>query len=127
VPVISAFYAGLLGLLAIAIAVQCGRVRGKTEITLGDGGNPELQTAMRRHANFVEFVPLVLVLIALLELNGVSKAAIHGLGAGLLVARLCHAVGFGSEGPIGVLRAVGAAGSTLVLLIASIWSIVVFI
>lgn len=50
---------------------------------------PELLLAMRRHANFIEFVPLalvlVLVLIAMLELNGVSTTASHALGAGLVV------------------------------------------
>lgn len=46
---------------------------------------PELLLAMRRHANFIEFVPLALVLIAMLELNGVSTTASHALGAGLVV------------------------------------------
>ena len=126
-PVITALYAGLLGLMSIGIAVAVGRVRGATGISIGDGGNIEVTAAMRRHANFIEFVPLSLILIALLELNGVSGTAVHALGAGLVVARLCHALGYSSDESGSVLRPIGAVGSTLVLAIASIWAIVVFL
>lgn len=125
-PNITAFYAGLLGLLSIGIAVQVGRVRSATGISIGDGGNLEVIGAMRRHANFIEFVPLSLILIALLELNGVGHPVIHGLGAGLVVARLCHAVGYRADGSMQTLRAIGAVGSTLVVAIASIRAVTVF-
>jgi len=125
-PVITALYAGLLGLMSITIAVVAGRARGKADVSIGDGGNIELIAAMRRHANFVEVVPLALILVGLLELNGVGDGAIHGLGASLVVARLCHAIGYGTSESLVVLRAIGAGGSTLVLLVASIWAITVF-
>ena len=125
-PVITALYAGILGLMSIAIAFQAGRMRGQTGISIGDGGNTELLLAMRRHANFIEFVPLALVLIGLLELNGAPPAAIHGLGIGLVVTRGCHAVGLKADTVQGPLRAIGAAGSTLVIAVASIWAIVIF-
>ena len=48
-PIITALYAGILGLVAIGIAMAAGRVRGSTGITIGDGGNVELIVAMRRH------------------------------------------------------------------------------
>jgi hypothetical protein len=125
-PTITVLYAGLLGLISIAIAVVVGRVRGKVDVSIGDGGNVELIAAMRRHSNFVEVVPLALILIGLLELNGVGSSAIHGLGAGLVVARICHAVGYGTNESLLTLRIIGAAGSTLITLIASIWAITVF-
>ncbi|HIF93479.1 MAG: MAPEG family protein [Myxococcales bacterium] len=126
-PAITAFYAGLLGLLSIAIAVAVGRVRGKANVSVGDGSNLEVIAAMRRHANFVEFVPMTLILIALLELNGVGNAAIHGLGSVLLVARLSHAFGYRADESRNAFRAIGAAGSTLALLVASVWSIIIFL
>jgi uncharacterized membrane protein YecN with MAPEG domain len=125
-PTVTALYGGLLGLLGIAIAVVVGRVRGATGISIGDGGNIELIVAMRRQANFVEFVPLSLILIGLLELNGVGSIAIHALGAGLLIARLCHAIGFRSDESMMIFRQIGAIGSTLLLAIASIWGITIF-
>lgn len=126
-PAITAFYAGLLGLLSIAIAIAVGRVRGNANVSVGDGGNLEVIAAMRRHANFVEFVPMTLILIALLELNGVGDSAIHGLGAVLLVARLSHAFGYRADESFGAFRSIGAIGSTLALLVASVWSIIVFL
>jgi uncharacterized membrane protein YecN with MAPEG domain len=63
-PAVTAFYAGLLGLMAIAIAFKAGRLRGRLNVPIGDGGNRDLLLAMRRHANFAEWAPLALVLIA---------------------------------------------------------------
>lgn len=125
-PIITALYAGLLGLMSIGIAVAVGKVRGSTGISIGDGGNLELIAAMRRHANFVEFVPLSLILIGLLELNGVGSTAIHALGAGLVFARLCHAVGFRTDDSMKALRPIGAVGSTLIVAVSSIWAITLF-
>ena len=125
-PQITALYAGLLGLMAIALALAVGRLRNSESVSIGDGGNLELIAAMRRHANFVEYVPLTLLLIGLLESNGVSAGAIHGLGTSLFLARLFHAVGYGTNESLMTLRIIGAAGSTLVLAVASIWSITVF-
>ncbi len=123
-PSITLLYAGLLGILSIIVVLSVGKVRGSTGISIGDGGDPKVITAMRRHANFVEFVPLSLILIALLELNGVGGNVIHGLGGGLFFARVCHAVGFGTESGLKHLRTVGALGSVLVVAVASVWSIV---
>jgi uncharacterized membrane protein YecN with MAPEG domain len=91
-PTITALYAGLLGLVSMVIAFKAGRLRGKKNIPLGDGGDRELLLAMRRQSNFVEYVPLALILIGLLELNHVQPIALHTLGAALVVARVqsCH-------------------------------------
>lgn len=126
VPVITALYAGILGLMSIVIAFMAGAKRGATGILIGDGGNLELIVAMRRHANFVEFAPLTLILIGLLELNGVGHTAIHALGAALVVARASHAYGFNGENANNIFRTIGAAGNTLVIAVASVWAIVVF-
>ncbi len=72
-PVVTLLYAGLFGLMAIAVAIPAGRLRSVTGISVGDGGNPDLVLAMRRHANFVEWVPIALILIGLLEMNGVCS------------------------------------------------------
>ena len=125
-PLITALYAGILGLIMIGIVVAVGRVRAATDVSIGDGGNVDVIVAMRRHANFVEFVPLILILIGLLEMNGVANGAIHGLGAGLVVARLCHAYGYRGDDSMRAFRAIGAIGSTLILAVASGWAIAVF-
>ena len=125
-PTITLLYAGILGLVSIAIAFKAGAMRGKTGISIGDGGNAELLLHMRRHANFIEFTPLALILIMLLELSGAPGLAVHLLGAGLLVTRISHAVSLKADTIQGFGRTFGAAGSTLVIAIASIWAIVNF-
>lgn len=124
-PVITALYAGLLGLFSMVLAAGAGIQRGKKGIDAGDGGDRDLLLAMRRHGNFTEYVPLALVLIALLELNGVRGAALHGLGITLLIGRLLHAAYF-TQGVQSVPRGIGAGLTALVIAIASIWSIALF-
>jgi uncharacterized membrane protein YecN with MAPEG domain len=126
-PIVTALYAGLLGLLAVAVAFPAGMLRGKLNIPVGDGGNPALLLAMRRHANFAEWVPLALLLIALLELNGVSARAIHGLGAALVIARLLHAIGLKSNTMKNAVRGLGAMATALITVTASVWLLIVFV
>jgi len=123
---ITALYAGLLGLISLWLSFGAGRLRGKTGISIGDGGNPELLLAMRKHANFTEYAPLFLILLALLEVNDVPSMALHAMGGGFVVARVCHGVGLKADTMAGMGRLVGAAGSALITLVASIWAIVTF-
>ena len=125
-PATTALYAGILGLMAIALAFPAGAIRGKKKISIGDGGDMELLLAIRRHGNFTEWVPLTLILIGLLEVGGVSTTAIHALGAGLVVSRISHAAALKADTIEGIGRIVGAGGTTVVLAVASVWSIVLF-
>jgi hypothetical protein len=82
------------GLLSFWFLVLSWRVVQKRQagINLGDGGDPDMLRRIRGHGNFSEYVPLVLLLMALLESGGLAKWVIHALGATLLVARLLHGV-----------------------------------
>src|SRR5215813_11733509 len=92
--------AGLLGLLGIALLSNVGRMRGRTKIFIGDGGNEELITAMRVQANFVENVPLGLILIWLVSAS-YGPATIAALSVGLVLARALHAAGMLGYLPFG--------------------------
>jgi len=109
----------------MVIAFKAGRLRGKKNIPLGDGGDRELLLAMRRQSNFVEYVPLALILIGLLELNHVQPMALHALGAALVVARVSHALGMKIDTMQVPARFIGASLTALVVVVASIWAIVV--
>jgi uncharacterized membrane protein YecN with MAPEG domain len=112
---ITAFYAGLLAILALVLGLQVGRMRLRTGISLYDGGNKELAVAVRRHANFIENVPLALLLIMLAELNGTRVPIVHGLGVTLLVARILHPFGLDYDRMRTPLRGIGAGLTTLVI------------
>lgn len=88
---VTPIYAGLLAIwfLVLSIRVVQGRV-GRGKPSLGDGGSPDMLRRIRGHANFAEYVPMVLVLMGLLELGGLTKWALHALGTMLLTGRLLH-------------------------------------
>lgn len=126
IPEITALYAGVLGLMAIGLGATAGLYRAKENIAIGDGGDLQLRLRMRRHANFVENVPLALILIALLEMQAVADTAIYALGAALLLGRILHWVGF-NDNARNPIRGFGAGLTTLSIGTASVWNIVKFI
>jgi uncharacterized membrane protein YecN with MAPEG domain len=69
-----AFYTGLNGLILLWLAVEVGRVRQRVGVWQGDGGDAALTRAMRGQANFVETVPLCLLLLILIAGFGARSA-----------------------------------------------------
>lgn len=97
-------YAGLLALLFVILSIRVIRTRFQARVSVGDGGDKRVIKAMRAHANCAEYVPLGLVLLALVELQGAPVWAVHVLGLMLLLGRLAHAYGFGRTPQIIPLR-----------------------
>ncbi len=116
--IVTPFYAGLLGFWFLVLSARVVQ-RRQDGITLGDGGDPRMLRVIRGHANFAEYVPLILLLMALLELGHTSTYVLHALGIGLLVARLLHgfALSFTQHFRFG--RFYGAALTFLVLAVAA--------
>lgn len=86
---ITALYAGLLAFWFLALSYRVVQQRGHG-VSLGDGGDAELLRRIRGHGNFGEYVPFILLMLALLELGGQPPWLLHLLGATLLLARLLH-------------------------------------
>mgnify|MGYP003605015167 CR=1 FL=1 len=78
----------------IMIRVSALRVSGK--VIHGDGGNAALMKRMRAHANFVENVPLALILIAAIEISAKGGLWLSVWGGVFMLARIAHA--FGMDG-----------------------------
>jgi hypothetical protein len=118
-PPVPVFYvcAGLLGLLAVALTIKIGLLRGRKRINLGDGGDAEMQAAVRAHGNLIEFAPLTLLIIYMAS-DFYSFRTVAILSVVFLVARVLHAGGMLGLIPKG--RLVGALASTLTLGVASI-------
>jgi uncharacterized membrane protein YecN with MAPEG domain len=66
-------------------------LRAKKKIDYLDGGDKELGRAIRAQGNFIEYVPMALALMGLIELMGARHWIVYTFGAVLLVARLAHA------------------------------------
>lgn len=90
---VTPFYAALFALLFFALSVRTIRLRRRHQVAVGDAGNAELLRAIRVHSNFAEYVPLALLLVFMLEIDGASRVLIHLLSAVLLIGRVSHAYG----------------------------------
>lgn len=87
---VTPLYAGILGLVMIALSINVVRNRRRAKVSLGDGGNPTLQRAIRAHGNLVEYAPWILLLMTLVELQGASPYILHIQGSLLVIGRVSH-------------------------------------
>ena len=97
---ITAIYAGLLGLIFLVLTVSVVLRRGAVRATIGTGGDILLERCIRAHGNFIEFVPLVLILMILLELQNVSLWIVHLVGVCLVIGRVIHAANISRENEV---------------------------
>ena len=117
---ITPVYAALLALLFIYLSIRVIKGREAHEVALGDGGHSALQRRVRVHANFAEYVPLALILIAMLEWLGGWGYLIHGLGIALLAGRLLHALGVSQTKENLRYRVIGMVLTFITLLVGAI-------
>lgn len=118
------FYAGLLALLYVYLAVRVIKVRVRTKTKLGDGNHPELANAIRAHGNFAEYVPFALLLMGMLNFQGLSPVLIHVMGCVLVLGRVIHAYSITKD--ILKLRPVGMGMTFTVIVTAALLLILKF-
>ncbi len=111
---ITALYASALTIIVFVLAQLVIRARGKTTIALGDGGDARLLEASRRQMNFVENVPMTVLLMMMAEGGGASAMQLHIAGAVLVIARILHPFGIQIDRPAHPLRIGGAVATNLV-------------
>ena len=90
---ITGMYAALAALMIVALARKVISLRRQHKVALGDGGHQDLLAAIRAHANAVEYLPIGLLLLLLLELSQGPAWLIHLLGSLFIIGRLIHANG----------------------------------
>jgi len=78
------------------LSLRVGVLRRAHGISVGDGGNEALQRRMRAQLNFAENVPIVLVLIAALEIAGIGETWLAYVAGAFILGRVAH--GFGMDG-----------------------------
>lgn len=114
---ITMLYAGFLALWYVVLSAKVIQGRsGPNAINLGDGGNPKMLRVIRGHANFSEYVPLMLVIMAMLEYSGTARWLMHAMGGTLLFARVMHGFALSFTDKFIVGRFLGAS-LTLFLLV----------
>ncbi len=114
---ITPIYAVPLAVIMLALWINVTRARAARSVSIGHGEDVGLHEKIRRHGNFIEWVPLVLLIMLIGELRGVGPAWLHAAGLLLVISRLIHPFGLRADNPAHVLRIVGNSGSLLALAI----------
>lgn len=91
--------AGAATLVNLWLAVRVSRLRMSRKVSIGDGGDTGVQARMRAHANFVEYTPFFLILLALVELAEGPRPFLWLAGIAFILARLAHAFGMDRPAP----------------------------
>jgi uncharacterized protein len=124
IPTITALYAGLLGILYLALGGLVVSNRRRARIGLGTGSDTALERAVRVHGNFAEYTPLFLVLLLIAELGGGAVLLLHLAGTAYFLARIAHAFGLSQSSGTSQGRFFGTLVSwiaILVLALANLW------
>ncbi len=115
--------AAALTLLNIWLARRVGQMRIAHKVSVGDGGVEPLVARMRAQANFVEWAPFFLILLAVIELARGQLVWMWVLGALFVVARILHALGM--DRPRGnKFRMIGMVASTVIMLVLAVYAVV---
>lgn len=125
-PQIVLLYAALLGLILVYLSYRVVSYRVKYKVGIGDGGHADLARAIRVQGNFVEYVPIALLLILFVELAGFSAWVVHVLGVTLLAGRIWHARGLGASSGRSQGRFVGTFSSWFTISSAAILCLLAF-
>ena len=124
---ITMLYAGLCTLLVLVLAVRVITRRLQAKIGIGDGGDHEMQRRVRAHANSVEYLPLALLLLGGMELNGYPNWVIHAFGTTLLASRVLHAWGLSRKSGASPGRFVGTLVTLLLMIAMALFAIAGFV
>jgi uncharacterized membrane protein YecN with MAPEG domain len=115
---------GAAALVNFWLAWRVGQKRMSEKVLIGDGGNPDVIARMRAHANYVEFTPFVLILIALIELATGTHVWLWIVGAVYLIGRLAHAIGMDKNYP-NPFRMLGIVSTMLIMVGLALYAVAI--
>ena len=98
---------------------RSARSRAKTSISLLDGDNQDLALKMRQHGNFIENIPIAVILMAIAELQGAGSTWLHAIGILLIAGRAIHPFGLNFEKGATAMRVIGTTMTTVAMLISA--------
>ncbi len=101
--------AGGAAIINFWLSMRVGNVRRAAKVSIGDGGDMALIARMRAQANFIEYTPIVLVLIGAIELSQGTSTWLWAVTGLYLLGRVGHGIGMDGWTP-------GRFGGTLISL-----------
>jgi uncharacterized membrane protein YecN with MAPEG domain len=122
--IVTTLTACILTALFIHLSFAVIRLRRHHRVGLGSGGVDELERAIRAQGNFVEYVPIALILLACLELNGAPLWVTAILGIALVTGRVIHAKGINQPPPHFTNRIIGMRFTITTLIMLVVFNLV---
>lgn len=92
VPV-TAWFAAAAALALVGLSATVTLRRIKVGVSVGLGSDDLLLRRVRAQGNFVEYVPLALILMGIAETRGAAAGAVAAVGAVMAAGRALHAAG----------------------------------
>jgi uncharacterized membrane protein YecN with MAPEG domain len=89
----TSLYTALLALIMIFLSIKIIQNRRSSKISLGENGDDFLQRKIRAHGNFIEYTPIFLIMLLLVEMAGLNKYFVHFFGIIFIVGRASHSYG----------------------------------
>ncbi len=118
---ITSFYAAILALLYVVLAALVIRQRFKHRVGLGTGTEPQLLQTVRMHGNFAEYVPFLLILVALLEVQQTPVWQLHLVAGLTLAGRVLHAIGLWHSSGTSLPRFLGMISTFTALILGAVF------
>lgn len=97
--IVTSVFSSLLSAIYIKLAFNVISLRHENKVSLGSGGSSDLEKAIRAHGNFSEYVPMSLILMGSLEINGAPWWLVTLWGSTLITGRIFHAMGISQDPP----------------------------
>ncbi|MEQ1726384.1 MAG: MAPEG family protein [Sphingopyxis sp.] len=123
---ITAFVTAICAIMLLVTAIDTVRQRLRLKAAFGDAGDAKLISASRSHANLAEHAPIVILLLAMLEMSRAHHMALMVIGALFLVGRAAHIVGLytpSEPGKAPIPRQIGVIATWLTLVALSGWTL----
>lgn len=87
--------------IIIKFSLDVVRLRRQYRGSIGDGSVSDLQLAIRVHGNAAENIPIAVMLLVIMEMNGADVVLLHLLGMLFFLGRLMHFHGLRSRTLLG--------------------------
>ena len=93
----TALYASILAGLLCKLSLNVIKARRSNKVLYADGDCQELIIARTAQSNAVDYCPIAMILLLLLELNGGHYLLVNIIGIAFVTGRIIHAKGILSE------------------------------